>query len=60
MFEYHLSISAAAQLLPLNDYADLDSPLLIKNDMAHGIDKQNPKIVISGKPGLGISLKNNG
>ena len=52
MFESHLSISAAAQLLPVVDYADLDNPLLIKNDMAHSIDYQNDKFVISAKPEL--------
>ncbi|MFC2125687.1 dipeptide epimerase [Bacteroidota bacterium] len=57
MAESSIGISAAAQLLPLVDYADLDGPMLIKNDSAEGLRFHNGYIELSGQPGLGISLK---
>ena len=57
MAESSIGISAAAQLLPLVDYADLDGPMLIRNDSAEGLKFHDGYIELSGKPGLGISLK---
>lgn len=57
MTETSCGVSAAAQLSPIVDYADLDGPLLIKNDMFTGINFINGKIGLSNKPGIGVSLK---
>ncbi len=54
MIESSLAISAAAQLLPLVDYADLDGNQLISNDPFEGITVENGLIQLSGKPGLGV------
>jgi len=57
MSESSCAVSAAAQLSPLVDYADLDAPLLIKNDFFEGINFVNGKIKLSEKPGIGSVLK---
>ncbi|MBI3578845.1 MAG: dipeptide epimerase [Ignavibacteriales bacterium] len=54
MTETSCGISAAAQLSPLVDWADLDGNLLIKNDVYSGTTVVNGKLVISDKPGIGI------
>ena len=54
MIESSLAISAAAQLLPLVDYADLDGPMLIANDPFEGLKMDSGLIRLSGKPGLGV------
>jgi L-alanine-DL-glutamate epimerase-like enolase superfamily enzyme len=53
MSETSCGVSAAAQLSPLVDYADLDGPLLIKNDLFEGIKFINGKITLSELPGIG-------
>jgi len=57
MSESSCAVSAAAQLSPLVDYADLDAPLLIKNDFFEGINFSDGKIQLSEKPGIGSVLK---
>lgn len=47
-------ISAAAQLSPLVDWADLDGNLLISNDMYDGVKVVNGKITLNDKPGIGV------
>lgn len=54
MSESSCGCSAAAQLISLADWYDLDGPLLIKNDPFDGLMYQNGKIVISENPGSGI------
>jgi len=54
MTETSCAISAAAQLSPLADYADLDGNLLIANDPFEGLKYFNGKIKLSGLPGLGV------
>ena len=54
MIESTLAIAAAAQLLPLADYADLDGHLLISNDPFEGLKMESGVIRLSGKPGLGV------
>ncbi len=54
MSESTCGCSAAAHLLSLVDWYDLDGPLLIKNDPFDGLNFQEGKIVISEKAGLGI------
>jgi len=57
MSETSCAVSAAAQLSPLVDYADLDGPLLIKNDLFTGIEFVNGKITLSELPGIGVVQK---
>ncbi len=57
MSESSCGVSAAAQLAPLADWADLDGPLLISNDPFKGITYKNGQIVLNDLPGIGV-LKN--
>ncbi len=57
MSETSCAVSAAAQLSPLVDYADLDGPLLIKNDLFDGIEFVNGKITLKELPGIGLVEK---
>jgi L-alanine-DL-glutamate epimerase-like enolase superfamily enzyme len=57
MSETSCAISAAAQLAPLVDYADLDGCLLVKNDLFNGIEFVNGKITLNELPGIGVSMK---
>ncbi len=57
MTETSCAISAAAQLSPLADWADLDGALLIKNDLFTGVKIENGKIILNDIPGIGISKK---
>ena len=57
MTESSLGISAAANLLPLVDYADLDSHHLITNDPFEGLDFKNGTVTVPETPGLGITPK---
>lgn len=54
MIESSVAISAAAQLSPLLDYADLDGNLLISNDPYDGVSIENGKIKLSEAPGTGV------
>lgn len=57
MSETSCAVSAAAQLTPLADHADLDGPLLIKNDLFDGIKFLKGKITLSEMPGIGVTPK---
>ena len=57
MSETSCAVSAAAQLSPLADYADLDGALLIKNNLFDGIAFINGKIMLSDLPGIGVIPK---
>lgn len=54
--ESSLGITAAAQISPLVDYADLDGNLLITNDPAAGVKTAEGKLVLPRGAGLGITL----
>ncbi len=54
MTETSVAISAAAQLSPLVDWADLDGALLIKNDPFDGARVVNGKVVLTESPGIGV------
>jgi L-alanine-DL-glutamate epimerase-like enolase superfamily enzyme len=54
MTETSCAISAASQLSPLADWADLDGNLLIKNDPYVGTKIINGKIVLNDLPGIGL------
>jgi L-alanine-DL-glutamate epimerase-like enolase superfamily enzyme len=54
MTETSCAISAASQLSPAVDFADLDGNLLISNDIFKGTTLVNGKLVLSDLPGIGI------
>jgi len=55
MTETSCAVSAASQLSPLVDWADLDGNLLISNDIFDGVTIVNGKVTLPDKPGIGIS-----
>lgn len=55
MTETSCAISAAAQLSPFVDWADLDGNLLISNDLFKGVEVINGKITLNQVPGIGIT-----
>ena len=57
MTETSCAISAAAQLSPGLDFADLDGALLIQNDVFEGATLQKGKIIASDQPGIGVKPK---
>lgn len=54
MISSSCSCTAAGQLSPLVDYADLDGFLLITNDPFSGMAVENGKIILPTGPGLGL------
>jgi len=54
MVESSLAITAAAQLSPLVDYADLDGNLLVTNDPFVGATVEDGRLVLPDGPGLGV------
>jgi L-Ala-D/L-Glu epimerase len=54
MNESTIGTAAVGHLLPLLDYADVDGPLLLAEDLATGLTIENGKLSLSGEPGLGI------
>ena len=57
MTETSCAVTAAAQLSPLVDWADLDGNLLIDNDLFEGITISDGKITLPDRPGIGIRKK---
>ncbi len=47
------AISAASQISPLVDWADLDGNLLISNDVFEGVKVVKGKVTLNEKPGIG-------
>ena len=54
MTETSCAVSAAAQLSPAVDFADLDGNLLISNDLFDGMKVKAGRIVLPDRPGIGI------
>ncbi len=54
MTETSCAVSAAAQLSPAVDFADLDGNLLISNDRFKGMEVVKGKITLSDLPGIGV------
>ncbi len=54
MTETSCAISAAAQMSPLVDWADLDGAVLIKNDLFDGATIVNGKVTLPDRPGIGV------
>jgi len=57
MTETSCAVSAAAQLAPLVDWADLDGNLLISNDRFDGMKIVDGKVTPTDLPGIGIKLQ---
>jgi L-alanine-DL-glutamate epimerase-like enolase superfamily enzyme len=55
MISSSVSVTAAAHLSPLVDYADLDGNLLISNDPFRGVRVEKGKLILPGRPGLGLT-----
>jgi L-Ala-D/L-Glu epimerase len=55
MVSSSVSVTAAAHLSPLVDYADLDGNLLIANDPFHGVRVEKGKLLLPSRPGLGLT-----
>jgi len=55
MVSSSVTITAAAQISPLVDFADLDGNLLIANDPFMGVRVQDGKLILPEKPGLGLT-----
>jgi L-Ala-D/L-Glu epimerase len=56
MTETSCGVSAAAQLAPKADWADLDGNLLISNDPFTGMQIIDGKVTLIDKPGIGIKV----
>ena len=54
MTETSCAVSAAAQLSPIVDFADLDGNLLISNDLFEGMTVVKGKITLPDRPGIGL------
>jgi L-alanine-DL-glutamate epimerase-like enolase superfamily enzyme len=54
MVSSSVSVTAAAHLSPLVDYADLDGNLLIANDPYEGVRVERGKLILPERPGLGV------
>jgi L-alanine-DL-glutamate epimerase-like enolase superfamily enzyme len=50
------TVTAAAHLSPLVDYADLDGNLLISNDPYEGVKVEQGKLILPKGPGLGLKV----
>ena len=48
------TVTAAAHLSPLVDWADLDGNLLISNDPFEGVTVKEGKLILPNRPGLGL------
>jgi L-alanine-DL-glutamate epimerase-like enolase superfamily enzyme len=57
MISSSVSVTAAAHLSPLVDYADLDGNLLISNDPYIGVTVQDGKLILPSGPGLGLKRR---
>jgi len=55
MISSSVTVTAAAHLSPLVDYADLDGNLLISNDPFHGVRVEKGKLVLPKGSGLGLT-----
>ena len=54
MTETSCAVSAAAQLSPAVDFADLDGNLLISNDLFSGVTVVDGKLTLPSAPGIGV------
>jgi L-alanine-DL-glutamate epimerase-like enolase superfamily enzyme len=57
MNESTIGSAAIAHFLPQLDFVDMDGPLLLREDLADGLEYDNGKVSLSGYNGLGITMK---
>ena len=57
MLESSLLATAAAQLTPLADWADIDGPALLAEDPFVGVTYDHGRLVLPNAPGLGVVSK---
>ena len=57
MTETSCAVSAAAQLSPAVDFADLDGNLLISNDLFTGVTVVDGKLTLPTTPGIGVTKR---
>jgi L-alanine-DL-glutamate epimerase-like enolase superfamily enzyme len=57
MNESTIGSAAIAHLIPSLDYVDVDGPLLLKEDLATGLEFSAGKVSVTQRPGLGIRFK---
>ncbi len=57
MISSSVSVTAAAHLSPLVDFADLDGNLLIANDPYSGVLVKVGKLILPNRPGLGLQSR---
>lgn len=57
MNESTVGSAAIAHLLPFIDLVDMDGPLLLAEDIATGLEYDFGKVKHSGRPGLGIDVR---
>jgi len=55
MVSSSVTVTAAAHLSPLVDFADLDGNLLIANDPFRGVRVEKGKLILPEQPGLGLT-----
>lgn len=55
--ESSVGVTAAAHLAPLCEFADLDGPLLIRNDPYRGLRYEGAKMTLPDAPGLGVERR---
>jgi L-Ala-D/L-Glu epimerase len=60
MVSSSVSTTAAAQLSPLVDFADLDGHLLVADDPWQGVLVRDGRLVLPDRPGLGLVRRNAG
>lgn len=56
MCESSVGATALAHLLPLADYADIDGPLLLAENIGKGLSYENGLISVPAVPGIGVSM----
>ena len=54
MTETSCAVTAAAQLSPVADFADLDGNLLISNDRFQGVTVEDGRLTLPDRPGIGL------
>jgi L-alanine-DL-glutamate epimerase-like enolase superfamily enzyme len=57
MIETSVAVTAAAHIAALAQYADLDGPLLIKDDPFEGVRHERGRLVLPDGPGLGLKQR---
>jgi len=57
MIETSIAISAGAHMAPFLDYADLDGNILITNDPFEGPVVRDGRIILTERPGLGVTRR---